>query len=144
MLCRCLEYFQITALLYCNFVENVISSNFQKISQEIVRLLLGTILLIIINYGFKSFEITLALGFSKASFSGYTEDLRKVSRYSLTQRFPEEPLHWKSSDSVDLCRFFPCFPAFFDLLISLGQQGLIIILHLKRGLIISYLKCCII
>ena len=24
---------------------------------------------------------------------------------------------------LDLCLFVPCFPAFFDLLISLGQQG---------------------
>ena len=33
---------------------------------------------------------------------------------------------------VDLCLFVPCFPAFFDLLISLGQYGLIT-LHLYNG-----------
>ena len=33
---------------------------------------------------------------------------------------------------IDLCLFVPCFPAFFDLLISLGQQGLII-LRLYNG-----------
>ena len=33
---------------------------------------------------------------------------------------------------IDLCLFVPCFPAFFDLLISLGQKKLIIVL-LKRG-----------
>ena len=33
---------------------------------------------------------------------------------------------------LDLCLHAPCFPAFFDLLISLGEKGLMI-LHLKRG-----------
>ena len=33
---------------------------------------------------------------------------------------------------LDLCLFVPCFPAFFDLLISLGQKGLIM-LHLSNG-----------
>ena len=28
---------------------------------------------------------------------------------------------------LDLCLFVPCFPAFFDLLISLGREGLIIL-----------------
>ena len=38
--------------------------------------------------------------------------------------------------SVDLCPAVPCFHAFFDLLISLGQKGLVILL-LKSGSTLS-------
>ena len=38
-----------------------------------------------------------------------------------------EVIIFLSADRLELCLFVPCFPAFFDLLISLGQQGLIII-----------------
>ena len=40
--------------------------------------------------------------------------------------------HTASRQKLDLCRFIPCLPAFFDLLISLGQQGLIT-LRFKGG-----------
>ena len=39
---------------------------------------------------------------------------------------------------IDLCRFIPCFLAFFYLLISLGQQGLII-LRLKGGFTLGHI-----
>ena len=38
-----------------------------------------------------------------------------------------------SVSEIDSCLFIPCSPAFFDLLISLGQQGLIVV-HVKSGL----------
>ena len=43
------------------------------------------------------------------------------------------PLYPCGKHSIDLCIFVLCFPAFFDLMISFGQQGLII-LRLKSGL----------
>ena len=36
--------------------------------------------------------------------------------------------HEFCAKEIDLCLFVPCFPAFFDLLISLGQKGLITVL----------------
>ena len=46
----------------------------------------------------------------------------------------QNPKNYKLNyeNRIDLCLFFPCFPPFFDLLISLSQLGLIILL-LKSG-----------
>ena len=50
--------------------------------------------------------------------------------------FPNLNLH--SSAEIDLCFHVPSFPALFDLLISLGQLGLIILL-LESGSTLSAL-----
>ena len=45
---------------------------------------------------------------------------------------PWVPDSFLKESGIDLCLFVPCFPAFFDLLISLGQKGLVI-LRLHNG-----------